>query len=149
MSYLLIGFTGLPVAAFLMTPLIPRNHEKTLSGLLLTTLGLNLILALVFCGWWAFSGAPILTEKLITLYQTQGFEFFISLYFDLNSAVFLLVGAILMLLISIFSKYYMHRDPGYRRFFSTMLLFYSGYNLIVTAGNFETLFIGWEIIGIT
>jgi NADH:ubiquinone oxidoreductase subunit 5 (subunit L)/multisubunit Na+/H+ antiporter MnhA subunit len=41
----------------------------------------------------------------------------------------------------------MHREPGYKRFFNNTLLFYLGLNLILLAGNFETLFVGWEIIG--
>ncbi len=42
----------------------------------------------------------------------------------------------------------MHRDEGYKRFFNTILLFATAYNFIILAGNFETLFIGWEIKGI-
>ena len=42
----------------------------------------------------------------------------------------------------------MHRDEGYKRFFNTILLFAAGYNFIIMAGNFETLFIGWEIKGV-
>jgi NADH-quinone oxidoreductase subunit L len=30
-----------------------------------------------------------------------------------------------------------------------LLLFYTGYNLIIFSGNFETLFIGWEFLGIS
>ena len=41
----------------------------------------------------------------------------------------------------------MHRDGGFKRFFCTLLLFFLGYNLVVFGGNFETLFIGWEILG--
>jgi NADH:ubiquinone oxidoreductase subunit 5 (subunit L)/multisubunit Na+/H+ antiporter MnhA subunit len=42
----------------------------------------------------------------------------------------------------------MHRDQGYKRFFNTILLFAAGYNFIILSGNFETLFIGWEIKGL-
>ena len=43
----------------------------------------------------------------------------------------------------------MHRDSGFKRFFSTLLLFFFAYSLIIFSGNFETLFIGWEFLGIT
>jgi len=43
----------------------------------------------------------------------------------------------------------MHRDEGFKRFFNTILLFALGYNIIIFSGNFETLFIGWEIIGLS
>lgn len=62
--------------------------------------------------------------------------------------MFSIVGALLFFLVATFSKYYMHRDEGYKRFFNTILLFATAYNFIILAGNFETLFIGWEIKGI-
>ena len=43
----------------------------------------------------------------------------------------------------------MHRESGYKRFFSTILFFYLGYNFTILSGNFETLFIGWEVLGIS
>jgi NADH:ubiquinone oxidoreductase subunit 5 (subunit L)/multisubunit Na+/H+ antiporter MnhA subunit len=52
-------------------------------------------------------------------------------------------------LIFIFSKYYLHREQGFKRFYSTVLLFFIGLSLIILAGNFEVLFLGWELIGIS
>lgn len=43
----------------------------------------------------------------------------------------------------------MHLEPGYKRFFNTILFFYLGYNWTIFSGNFETLFVGWEILGIS
>ena len=43
----------------------------------------------------------------------------------------------------------MHRESGYKRFFNTILFFYLGYNIAIFSGNLETLFIGWEILGIS
>jgi NADH:ubiquinone oxidoreductase subunit 5 (subunit L)/multisubunit Na+/H+ antiporter MnhA subunit len=62
--------------------------------------------------------------------------------------VYLLVGAFLTFLVTIYSRYYLHREHGYKRFFNTILFFYLGYNITILSGNFETLFIGWEILGI-
>jgi len=42
----------------------------------------------------------------------------------------------------------MHRDEGFKRFFNIILLFAAGYNFIIFSGNFETLFVGWEIKGL-
>ncbi len=85
---------------------------------------------------------------LATLYQTDHFVFAVQLFYDEITAVFSLVGALLFFLVATFSKYYMHRDQGYKRFFNTILLFATGYNFIILSGNFETLFIGWEIKGV-
>jgi formate hydrogenlyase subunit 3/multisubunit Na+/H+ antiporter MnhD subunit len=43
----------------------------------------------------------------------------------------------------------LHREEGYKRFFNTVLFFYLGYTIVVLSGNLETLFIGWEILGIS
>ena len=43
----------------------------------------------------------------------------------------------------------MHNEKGYRRFFSNILVFFFGYNIIIMAGNFETLFLGWEVLGVS
>ena len=69
--------------------------------------------------------------------------------FDLVTATYLLTGAYLTMLVTIYSRYYLHRESGYKRYFNTILFFYIGYNIAIMADNFETLFIGWEILGIT
>src|SRR5690606_40058659 len=48
-----------------------------------------------------------------------------------------------------FSRSYLHRDPGYPRFFLLTLLFASGMLIIVMAGSIDLLFAGWELVGIT
>src|SRR5262249_14503158 len=40
-------------------------------------------------------------------------------------------------------------DPGFKRFYYTVLLFFIGLSLIILAGNFEVLLLGWEFIGIS
>jgi len=59
------------------------------------------------------------------------------------------VGGIITFLVSVFSKYYIHRESGYKRYFNTLLLFYFAYSVIVFSGNFETLFMGWEFLGLS
>ena len=77
-----------------------------------------------------------------------GYEFFIDFRFDKITAVYALVGSILSFLVTVYSRTYLHREKGYKRFFNNTLFFYIGYNIVVFAGNMETLFIGWEILGI-
>ena len=67
----------------------------------------------------------------------------------INIYQFALVGAILAFLIVMYSRVYMHRESGYKRFFNTILFFFLGYNVTIFSGNFETLFIGWEVLGIS
>ena len=109
---------------------------------------LYIVVALSFAAWWVINGLTPVTYHLATLYQTDHFIFAFELYYDEITAVFSIVGAFLFFLVATFSKYYMHRDEGYKRFFNIILLFAAGYNFIILSGNFETLFIGWEIKGV-
>ena len=147
MQNILQVFIWLPLVALFGSLIIPRKKEKALSFLVFSAASLHLGALTLFILNWIFQGSPILDIKHIVLYQTADFEFFIDFYFDSTSAVFSFVGSLIILLVSIFSRFYMHRDGGFKRFFCTLLLFFLGYNLVVFGGNFETLFIGWEILG--
>ena len=148
MSQLLQLFTWIPLIGFLISTLIPRKKEFFLSGIAILTIGLNLIGIVLLIAYWLLNNFPTLDIKHIVLFETEDIEIFIDFYFDKTTAVFAVVGAVLTFLVSIFSKYYLHREEGYKRFFTTILLFFLGYNLVIFSGNFETLFIGWELLGI-
>ena len=108
----------------------------------------NILIALSFALWWVAKGLEPVSYKVATLYETKHFVFAIHLLYDEITAVFSIVGSFLFFLVATFSKYYMHRDEGYKRYFSTILLFAAAYNVIILAGNFETLLIGWEFKGL-
>ncbi len=147
MEQLLQIFIWLPLAAFVATMLIPGNKEKIISGISVGMAGLHLLLAIGFIIYWITKGAVSLDVKHIVLYKADNFEFFIDFYFDRVTAIYVFTGSLITLIVSLFSKYYMHRDEGYKRYFATLLLFYLGYTIVIFAGNFETLFMGWEVLG--
>ncbi len=147
--HILPFFVLLPLLGFLASLFVPQKNERVLSTIAHGSIGLHLAGLLAFTGFWATSGFPTLDAKYLTLYQTADFEFFIDFTFDRITAVFALVGSLLLLLVSVFSRSYMHRDGGFKRFFNTLLLFALGYHFVIFSGNFETLFVGWEVLGIT
>lgn len=149
MVSLLPFFLLLPLAGYIISLLIPDRQETLISRITFGMVGLHLISAVVFTGYWLFYGHPTLNEKDYILFQTTEYEFFIDLFFDKITATYLLVGAFLTFLVTLYSRYYLHRERGYKRFFNTILFFYLGYNLTIFSGNLETLFIGWEILGIS
>lgn len=148
MNQLLILFIAIPLIAFLATLLWQNKSEKAIGKIVRFAKVSNIIIALTFFIWWMINGLDPISHKLVTLYETDHFVFAIQLYYDEITSVFSIVGSLLFFLVATFSKYYMHRDEGYKRFFNTILLFATAYNFIILAGNFETLFIGWEIKGI-
>ena len=139
----------LPFAGFLITILIPKTNEFLLSRTAFFIAIIQWIASIFFVIYWITQGANDINIKDITLMKTAHYEFFIDLYFDRVGAFFMLIGGFLTFLVTTYSRYYLHREKGYKRFFTTTLLFYSGFCLTVLSGNYETLFIGWEVLGIS
>jgi NADH-quinone oxidoreductase subunit L len=149
MPQLLLAFVLLPLSGFLISLLVPQKKEKIISRLTIGTVSIQLLGVIVFSVYWLINGHPVLDEKLFVLFTTPELEIFIDFYFDKITAVYALVGSLLTLLVVIFSRYYLHREEGFKRFFNAIFLFFTGYNIIIFSGNFETLFIGWEFLGIS
>jgi NADH:ubiquinone oxidoreductase subunit 5 (subunit L)/multisubunit Na+/H+ antiporter MnhA subunit len=149
MNILLQFFIFLPVLGFLVSLLIPGNKESLISKAAFVTVGLHLFTFQIFLVYWIWHGHPTLNLKEIVLLKTDGYEFLVDFYFDKITATYLFVGSLLTFLVTIYSRYYLHRETGYKRFFNTILFFYLGYNVTIFSGNLETLFIGWEILGIS
>jgi NADH:ubiquinone oxidoreductase subunit 5 (subunit L)/multisubunit Na+/H+ antiporter MnhA subunit len=149
MEHILQYFIIIPFLGFILSVFLPEKNEKLISGIAFGTVFIQFIGLVVFICFWIINGSEDLNLKELTLLKTEHYEFFIDFYFDKIGAVYLFVGALLTSMITTYSRYYLHREKGYKRFFNTVLFFFFGYNLAILAGNFETLFIGWEIIGIS
>ena len=139
----------IPFLGYLLSLLINKKREAIIANIALGTSFIQLVFLIGFSFSWYLAGALALDIKQVTLLTTPEFDFFIDFFFDQVSLVFLFVGSILTLLVSVFSKYYIHREPGFKRYFNNVQLFFLGYSIVVVAGNFETLFLGWEMVGVT
>lgn len=148
MTPILQIFIIIPLFGLVISLLIGDKNETAISKTAFFTVGLTLFCVVSFVGYWLFNGHPVLNLKEIVLFKSKEYEFLVDLCFDKITVVYLLVGAFLTFLVTIYSRYYLHREHGYKRFFNTILFFYLGYNITILSGNFETLFIGWEILGI-
>jgi len=148
MNQLLVLFIAIPAFAFFISLVWQNKSEKAITIIVQFTKILYIVVAVCFAVWWVINGLKPISYYVATIYKTDHFVFALELYYDEITAVFSIVGAFLFYLVATFSRYYMHRDQGYKRFFSTILLFAAGYNFIIMSGNFETLFIGWEIKGV-
>jgi NADH-quinone oxidoreductase subunit L len=71
-----------------------------------------------------------------------------TLVLDQLSLVMLLVVTGVGFLIHVYSVGYMHHDPGYARYFSFLNLFLFFMSVLVLAGNFLLMFVGWEGVGL-
>ncbi|HET7340126.1 MAG TPA: NADH-quinone oxidoreductase subunit L [Methylomirabilota bacterium] len=95
----------------------------------------------------AWSGPPF-TPTLGSWIVAGEFEATITAYVDSLTAVMLLVVTGVGFLIHLYSVGYMHDDPGFARFFAYLNLFVFSMTMLVLAGDFLLLYLGWEAVGL-
>ncbi len=147
---MLIPFLVLiPLLTALICGFLPNRFERSISRLAISS---SLLVVLIFIGTlfsWIRGGFVPLSYTGFTLFSGANYEFVVNFYMDATSAVFFGVTSLITILVLLFSKYYMHRDPGFQRFHTTILFFLASLALVIFSGNFEMLFVGWECIGIS
>lgn len=149
LSQLLTALVLIPILGLAGCVLMSKRWERTIFSIAIAAVLLELVTFFMLGYQWLGAGASPITTSVGTLYASSHYVFSLDFYFDKLSAVFLGLTTIMMALVLNFSRYYMHREPGFKRFYYTVLLFFVGLSLIMLAGNFEVLLLGWEFIGIS
>jgi NAD(P)H-quinone oxidoreductase subunit 5 len=68
---------------------------------------------------------------------------------DPLSLAFAALSAAIAGVVSAFSNRYLHREPGYNRYFVLLAMFVTGMLLVAVAGNVTVLLVGWEFVGLS
>ncbi|EPX59424.1 NADH-ubiquinone oxidoreductase chain L [Cystobacter fuscus DSM 2262] len=82
-------------------------------------------------------------------FSSGAYTFPVTLFIDRLSATMMVLSSAITLLIGRFSVNYLHREPGFARFFLLLALFASGMQVLVASGTIDLLFVGWELVGLT
>ncbi|MFO0848470.1 MAG: proton-conducting transporter membrane subunit [Gemmataceae bacterium] len=77
------------------------------------------------------------------------YHFSVKFVFDRLSVPFVALALALCGTIGAFANRYMHRERGYNRFFVLYSVFLLGMAVTGLAGTIETLFLGWELVGLS
>jgi NAD(P)H-quinone oxidoreductase subunit 5 len=77
------------------------------------------------------------------------YHFSVKLVFDRLSVPMVILSFVLCGTVAAFAARYMHRERGYNRFFLLYALFVVGMVVTALAGTIETLFVGWELVGLS
>ncbi|QEH33945.1 NADH-quinone oxidoreductase subunit L [Aquisphaera giovannonii] len=77
------------------------------------------------------------------------YHFAIKFVFDRLSVPMAILSFLLSGTIGAFAARYMHRDVGFNRFFVLYTIFVLGMVVTSLAGTIETLFAGWELVGLS
>jgi NADH:ubiquinone oxidoreductase subunit 5 (subunit L)/multisubunit Na+/H+ antiporter MnhA subunit len=95
-----------------------------------------------------YSGKPLSLAHLRLLsFSTQDMS--LSLRIDQISICFVLMTCILGSVVGLFASRYLHREPGYFRFFVLYHIFIVGVHTVFQGGDLATIYIGWELLGLT
>ncbi len=82
-------------------------------------------------------------------FGTGSYQVEFVLFADALSLTFALFTAILYGIVSAFAHRYLHREPGYNRFFVLLALLALGMLLTALGGSIELIFMGWELVGVS
>ena len=77
------------------------------------------------------------------------FHFHIKFVFDRLSVPMAILSLVLCGTVGSFGLSYLHRDAGFQRFFLSFAMFLVGMTFASLAGTIETLFLGWELVGLS
>jgi NAD(P)H-quinone oxidoreductase subunit 5 len=106
--------------------------------------------AVAWLGWSLHArGLESVAAPLGDWFTVRDYHFPLVLLGDRLSLPFLALTVVLVGLIAHFSATYLHRDPGFARFYILLHLFAFGAMLIFSAASFSLLIGGWEIVGLT
>ena len=85
----------------------------------------------------------------IVLIPNHEFHFHLKFVFDRLSVPFCILTFVLVGTVGAFANRYLHRETGYGRFFLFYSMFLLGMVCATLAGTIETLFLGWELVGLS
>ncbi|MCX6847636.1 MAG: proton-conducting transporter membrane subunit [Verrucomicrobia bacterium] len=109
-----------------------------------------LVLLVILTGWrMRVEGLHSVRVMLGDWFTVGHYGYPLSLLIDRLSLP--MVGLTVMLagIVGFFSVRYLHRDPGFHRFFLLLHLFTFGALLVFTADSLDLLIVGWETVAIT
>lgn len=146
---LLWSTIAIPLAASLVLTVLPIAREREVASVALGGNALSVIVsAVAIAGWLAGWCHPIRTP-VHSVFSHGGYRFTLTLVLDGNAAVFLALVQFITGMVVRFSRFYLHREPGFRRFFATVLMFHGAMCLLALAGNLDLMFAAWELVGIS
>lgn len=149
---LILALLGIQFGSFLLLILLKQIFRK-LPEKIVAQIANNMILSSILVTLaLAFFLIQIPQHHYIfdigTWFKTFEGNYEIIFILDSLSVIYSLFSMIMIGVILVFSRRYLHKEAGYFRFYLFMNLFTLGLVLISFAGNMEITIIGWEFVGI-
>ena len=151
---------GAPAALFAILGLASLLRDRPLSELAIarfvqTAIVTGLVASIAMLGLmlvWGSTQVPIEIGSWVNVANDlphDHYHFVFKFEFDRLSVPFVILTFLLCGTIAAFANRYMHRERGFNRFFLLLSLFVVGMVTTSLAGTVETLFSGWELVGLS
>lgn len=139
-------FTILGLSSLLMHRPLPERTISRCSQIAILT---GLACSVGILGMMLALGRRHVPIALGTWVLIPHYHFVVKFEFDRLSVPFAILTFVLCGTIGAFASRYMHREPGFNRFFVLYSLFVLGMIVTSLSGTIETLFSGWEMVGLS
>ena len=137
----------LPLLAFAAIVLVANPNKKLSSYLSIGAIVISFVLSIIVLTQVIANPAP--KEFSINWMDIPGFRVDFGILIDPLTSVMLLVVTIVSMLVQIYSVGYMAGDPRFSRYFAFLSLFTFSMLGLVLSNNFFSIFIFWELVGLT
>jgi NADH-quinone oxidoreductase subunit L len=152
-NFLFFLILGLPLATFLLLSmlwLVGITASERVIGRTTKVIYGVMFLALISLMFLVFQQPEhSLQIRLGEWFRVGEYEYPLAFQFDRLTMPFFALTVILTGIVGSFSITYLHRDPGFLRFFLLLYLFSFGAMLVFSASSLDLLIGGWELVGIT
>lgn len=144
------GAPALLVALLGLTTLFGHPlPERWISRAVATAVMTGLCASLTILGIMLWRGIRFVPIELGSWVAIPDYHFSVKLVFDRLSVPLVILSFILCGTIGAFASRYLHRERGFSRFHIFYALFLLGMVTTSLAGTIETLFTGWELVGLS
>ncbi len=145
-----VATPALLFAALGIASLLDRKlTERSIALLCHTAILIGLVASATVFVFMVATGERLLEVDLGDWVSVDQYHFGIAIVFDRLSVPFTFLTFVLCGTVGVFASRYMHREPGYNRFFVLYAMFVAGMVLAILSGTIETLFAGWEMVGLS
>ena len=124
-----------------------RLRERTIAVATISVAALTAVAGLIVLAIVLTEPEPIRLVMAHWLF-VPGHEIDVAFWIDPLSAIMMAMTTVLSFVVSWFSVSYLHREPGFQRYFMLVNLFVTGMLLLVMGDGFTLMFVGWEWVGI-
>jgi NADH-quinone oxidoreductase subunit L len=138
------------LGALTVAALLRRGGSETVTAIAVRSL-LGVAVLAAATGLAVRIATPSLPKLLFygTWFAFEEEAFRLDFVTDAPALCFALLSIGICGVVAAFSLRYMHREPGFQRYFVQFAMFTLGITLVALAGSIEVLFAGWELLGLS